>query len=191
MKKFLILAVFLANLFAGDLMYSSVVKNVSTSENLSDISGKLLPTNPVEILETKNGIVKFAVMGYQNPASPNIVYFTPKARILVVSFAKTKMPKFEILAQEDGFNKVKVIAYTKDGDWSSNLEQMFNTARTKFEESCGVCHPLHHPHTQVANRWPAFIKSMQSRTPLNQDEIWVITQYLQKHSKDFNIKESK
>ena len=191
MKKTLILLILANVLFAGDLVYSSVVKSVSISPNLSDTAGKLLPTNAIEILEKKDGVVKFATTGYQNPKSPNIVYFTPKARILVVSFAKTKMPEFEVLGDEDGFKKVKLIAYTNDGDFSANLDEMFAEANTKFMENCGTCHPPHLGHTQVANRWPALIKSMQARTPLNQDEIWTITQFLQKHSKDFNIKEIK
>ena len=191
MRKFIIFSLLLSCLSAGELLYPSVVKEVSLSQNLKEVAGKLLPTNGVEILENSGGVVKFAVTGYQNPKSPNIVYFTPKARILVVSFAKTKAPEFEKLGEEDGFNKVKVIAYTNDGDFTPNLDEMFASANTKFLENCGTCHPPHLAHTQVANRWPALIKSMQARTPLNQDEIWVITQFLQKHSKDFNIKENK
>ncbi|MBQ2430865.1 MAG: cytochrome C [Campylobacter sp.] len=191
MKKAIIFSLLISCLSAGELLYPSVVKNVSLSENLKEVAGKLLPTNGVEILEKKDGVVKFAVTGYQNPKSPNIVYFTPKARILVVSFAKTKVPQFEVLGDEDGFKKVKLIAYTNDGDFSANLDEMFAEANTKFMENCGTCHPPHLGHTQVANRWPALIKSMQARTPLHQDEIWTITQFLQKHSKDFNIKEIK
>lgn len=190
MKKVILICALVGCAF-GDTMYSDVVKNVSLSENLSEVAGKLLPTNAINILEKKDDVVKFELSGYQNPAAPNIVYFTPKARILALVFAKQKAPEFEIVGKEGNFNKVKVIAYTNDGAFSSNLDEIFSTAKQKYEESCSVCHQLHLSKAYPANRWQPLVKSMLSRTPLTGDESQTIIQYLQKHSSDVNIKETK
>ena len=52
-------------------------------------------------------------------------------------------------------------------------------------------HALHQPADYEANRWPGYIKAMLSRTPISKDESWTVVQYLQKHSKDVNLKDMK
>ena len=176
---------------AGETLYATAVKQVSLNEDLSDNSGRLMPTNAIEILSADEKKVKFALTGYQSEKAQNIIYFTDKARIISIAFSKQANFQSEILENLGEYNKVKVVAYTTPEALEGDIDQIFATAKKNHEENCGTCHPLHRGETQVSNRWPALIKSMQARTPLNQDEIWTITQFLQKHSKDFNIKESK
>ena len=174
-----------AEVKAGETLYGTVLKQVSVSGDLSHKDGRLLPTN------VKDGVVKFSITGYQNPKAPNVIYFTPKARIIAVAFSKQAKFQSESLGEEDGFNKVKIIAYTDDGALSGDVDKIFAGAKEKFEASCSVCHALHQPASYEANRWPGYIKSMLSRTPISEDESWAVVQYLQKHSKDVNLKETK
>lgn len=190
MKKIILLCV-ICGFAMGETMYSNVVKDVSLSENLNDVAGKLLPTNGVNIVDKKGDVIKIELIGYQNSSSPNIIYFTPKARILAMAFSKQKAPQVEVLGQEDGFNKVKVTAFTKNGEFTSNLDEIFAVAKQKYEESCSVCHQLHPSNAYPANRWSPLVKAMLSRTPLNSDESQTMIEYLQKHSKDVNLKETK
>ena len=75
-----------AEVKAGETLYGTVLKQVSVSGDLSHKDGRLLPTNAIEVLEVKDGAVKFSLTGYQNPKAPNVIYFTPKARIIAVAF---------------------------------------------------------------------------------------------------------
>ncbi|MBP3224754.1 MAG: cytochrome C [Campylobacter sp.] len=174
-------------LSVGDSAYSVAVKNISLSADLSDSVGRLMPTNEIKIIEADDKKVKFSLEGYQSAKAQNIIYFTDKARIISVAFSKQAKFDAEVLENLGEYNKVKITAYTSPDALETDLKAIFSTAKKNHEENCGTCHPLHRGETQVANRWPALIKSMQSRTPLSQDEIWVITQYLQKHSKDINV----
>ncbi|MCR4942857.1 MAG: cytochrome C [Campylobacter sp.] len=183
MKK-LILTCFLSAFCLGESLYPTLVKNVWIDENSKKIVGKLLPTNEIKVLERKDGIIKFEINGYQNPKAKNIIYFTPKARVIALSFAKNKAPEFKILSTKDGFNKVSTIAYTDDKDFSTNLDEIFNTAKTLYNENCGLCHALHDPSNYEANRLPSMFNSMASRTAIEKNMHHTVIQYLQKHSKD-------
>lgn len=183
-------AVFLALSFANaaQIGFASEVKNVSLSDDLSAVAGKLLPTNEIEILEKKDGKIKFAIKGYQNPSAPNIIYFTPKARIIALSFAKNKAPEFEILEKKDGFNIVRAVAYSDDKNIVDDVNKLFESAKTAYNENCGLCHALHNPSDYEANRLPALFNGMVGRTGIPKNQHWSVIQYLQKHSKDVNIK---
>jgi trimethylamine-N-oxide reductase cytochrome c-type subunit TorC len=47
-----------------------------------------------------------------------------------------------------------------------------------------MCHSLHEVNHYTANQWPSLFQSMISRTPIENDDVWMITQYLQKHASD-------
>lgn len=187
LKKIALGAILASSLFAGELMYGTDVKGVSLSSDLKAVVGKLLPTNEIEVLENKNGVVKFALKGYALKASPNIIYFTPKARILALSFAKGKEPKYEIIKSSADYDEVKVIAYTDDKNLTKDLKELFAKSEKLYNESCGLCHPLHKPSDYEANRLPALFDAMSSRTGIEKTEHWAIKEWLQKHSKDVNV----
>lgn len=187
-KKYLLVCVLHCSFaFGGDIMYGTDVKPVSLSADLKNVVGKLLPTNEIEVLENKSGVVKFAIKGYVLKTSPNIIYFTPKARILALSFAKGKTPKYEIIKSSDTYDEVKLIAYTDDKNLTKDIKALFTKSEQIYTENCGICHSLHKPSEYEANRLPALFDSMVSRTGIEKADRWAIKEWLQKHSKDVNI----
>ena len=48
-----------AEVKAGETLYGTVLKQVSVSGDLSHKDGRLLPTNAIEVLEVKDGVVNF------------------------------------------------------------------------------------------------------------------------------------
>lgn len=192
MKKALFMGLLFCGYAFGEVVYSNAVKPVYLDKNSSIIAGKLLPTNSVEILEQKDGFIKFSLRGYQNPAVPNVVYYSNNQRILSLAFAKTKVPKFEIIKEgKNGqWNEVKVDAYTTSGEFENNLEPMMKKASELYTTNCSVCHALHKIDRYSANQWPSLFKSMLSRTPIDKKDEWLVIQYLQKNAKD-SIKETK
>lgn len=185
-KKILLLSA-LSVLLNAEAMVGTDVKEVSVSGDMKDIAGKLLPTNEIEVLENKGGVVKFALTGYVNKAASNVIYFTSKAKIISLSFAKAKTPKYETLGTENGLDKVKVIAYTTDKNLTNDLKRLFAKADKLYTENCGLCHPLHPSTEFVAASWPQRFDGMITRTSIAKEDAWAIKQWLQKHSSDFNL----
>ncbi|CUU70642.1 putative cytochrome C-type heme-binding periplasmic protein [Campylobacter hyointestinalis subsp. hyointestinalis] len=185
MKKIIFTSLLLGSCVFGEV-YSTAVKPVYLDKTSNIVAGKLLPTNGIEILEEKDGFVKFSIKGYQNPAVPNIVYYSNNQRILSLAFAKTKTPKFKIIKEgKNGqWNEVKVNAYTTSGEFENGLEPMMKKASELYTTNCSICHALHKVEQYNANQWPSLFKSMLSRTPIDKKDEWLVIQYLQKNAKD-------
>lgn len=191
MKKIVLVSLFIASSLMAS-QYATTVKPVYLDANSKSVAGKLLPTNAIEVLEEKNGIVKFSIKGYQNPAVSNVIYYSNAQRIIALAFAKTKAPKFELIkkGQNGSWDEVKAVAYTTSGDFTSDLNALFETSKKQYQENCSVCHALHKESGYMANQWPTLFKSMILRTPIDKKDEWTIIEYLQKHAKD-TTKESK
>ena len=96
-----------AEVKAGETLYGTVLKQVSVNGDLSHKDGRLLPTNAIEVLEVKDGVVKFSLTGYQNPKAPNVIYFTPKARIIAVHFRSRLNFKARVWAKRTALIRLK------------------------------------------------------------------------------------
>lgn len=189
MKNIFISAALAICVFGDTQMYSEDVKDVYLNSNDTKSVGKLLPTNAVRILETKDDKVKIALKGYQNPDALNVIYFSPTQRIIAVAFAKTAKPEIKIVKSgENGvWNEVETIVYTKKENFTNDLKGLFDKAQTLYKDSCGVCHALHQTTHYKANQWPSLLKSMIGRTAIGKDNEWLVSQFLQKHSADVNV----
>lgn len=189
MKKLILSALLACSLFGADMMYSEGVKDVYADATSTKSIGRLLPTNAVKILQTSGDRVKLAVQGYQNPAVPNVVYFSDFARVIAVAFSKTANPEIKVLQKgKDGkWDKVETIVYASKDGFTSDLKGLFNKGETLYKESCGVCHGLHATTHYNANQWPSLLKSMVNRTVIPKEDQWVVIEYLQKHSSDVNV----
>ncbi|MCK9256997.1 MAG: cytochrome C [Sulfurospirillaceae bacterium] len=185
-RNLLLTAIVATAIVAGEVAYSTKEKNVYLEANSDRVVGKLLPTNAIEILEEVGDRVKFKIEGFQNPKTGSIIYYTTKARIFSLAFARTAEPELEVLddSLEDGWRRVSTIAYTTKGDFESKLEPMMQRAGKLYSDNCSMCHTLHEVNHYTANQWPPTFKGMIERTPLDKDDIWLVTQYLQKNAKD-------
>ena len=185
-KKIISLSLMVGSVFAGDVMYSSKVKPVYLDGSSQKIEGKLLPTNAVEILAEEGDRVKFKITGYQNPVAGNIIYFANGQRIFSLAFSKTAKTNIKIVqvGKDGAWNLVSTEAYTTKGDFEKNVEPMYTKANKLYSDNCSMCHSLHEVNHYTANQWPSLFQSMISRTPIENDDVWMITQYLQKHASD-------
>lgn len=190
MKKVLSLALIATSLFAASkTAYIAEVKPVFLDATSSKAVGKLLPTSQVEILSEEGDRVKIRVSGYYNESAPNVIYFSPTARIFTLAFAKTAKFDAKLSKRDNGkYTGITTTVYTTKGGFEPSVKPLFDKANKLFSENCGICHALH-PSTQYpANQWPSLLKSMISRTAIDKKDEWLVIQYLQKHSKDVNLK---
>lgn len=183
-KSLLALCILACASFAGEIAYSNVVKSVYLDNTKSKVAGRLLPTNAIEILDQNASLVKFQIKGYQNPASPNVIYYSDGVRILSLAFAKTAKPDIKVQKKSvDGkWNEISVIAYADAGNFESSVEPMFKKAGELYSQNCSICHALHDINQYTANQWPALFRSMASRTPIEKSDHWSVIEYLQKHT---------
>lgn len=185
LKKVALSCALTSFVFGAEMMYSPVVKPVYLDINSKKVVAKLLPTNGIEILEKKDGMVKFSITGYQNPKISNVIYAANQKRILALAFSKTAKPNIEIIKKgENGnWNEVKTIAYTSSDNLVNNNEEILAKAKQEYEANCSMCHSLHSPKEFSANQWPSMFKAMLPRTPVTKEQSYAIIEYLQKNAK--------
>ena len=172
---------------SGQSLYPARVKEVFLSADKGKVAGKLLPTNEIFVEELGPELIKFKIKGYSQKKSPNIIYFKEGLRIISISFAKAQMPEITTLKEGEGseaYDEVELSAWTDFADFSMDLKGLFAYAKTTYDENCSMCHSLHAESHYNAAQWPNLFKSMVGRTGIDKDDIYLVTQYLQKHSSD-------
>lgn len=168
--------------------YATTVKTLYADANSKKVIGKLLPTAEVEVLKKEGGRVLLSIEGYINGDSLLGVYFVPGKRILNAGFVKDAGVKFEKISSqnEDGktYNKVKIQAWSEEGDLSNDLNALLAQGKDMYEQNCSMCHGLHPVKEFTANQWPSMFKAMAGRTGIDKKDYHLVIEYLQKNAKD-------
>ncbi|PAF41084.1 hypothetical protein [Helicobacter sp. 11S03491-1] len=176
--------------YANTKVYVDSVKPLYLTQDSQKIVGKLLPTSEVTIIKKVGNKVLLSLQGYIQEGSDNALYFVMGKRILIAGLTKNSGIKFNVLGtQKDKdtqttYQKVSLELWSDEGGLSGNLDDLYTKAKDLYSQNCSICHSLHASTEFKANQWPSVIKSMSGRTGLNKDEIYLITQYLQKHASD-------
>lgn len=184
MKKLILASLLASSTLSASILYPTDVKPVYLTPDSKDIAGKLLPTNGIDVIEESGDKIKFSLRGFVNPAASNVIYYSNGERIIALSFAKTKTPKYDIITKGEAgkWDEIKVTAYTTKDNLEKELKPMMDRAKQIYQENCSICHHLHKESQYNPNQWPSLFKSMLSRTPIDKKDEWLIIQYLQKAS---------
>lgn len=187
MKKLCVLLVACASFALAKNVYSDKVLPLYFEKESAKEVGRLLPSNPFEVLKTDGNKVLVKISGFVNPQAPSVLYFGDGQRIMVASFAKNNPPELKnvIKGKEGKWDKANIEVWTDKSTFVENTNEMFLRAKTTYMENCGICHTAHPEGEFTANQWPATFNGMVTRTGIAKEDRWLIIQYLQKNSKDF------
>lgn len=169
---------------AGEILYASKVKSLY-KEGDNKVVGRLLPTAKVDVLEHKGNKVLLRIQGYKQVGSQAALYFAPNRRILNVGFSKNvdvafkSIETFKESESKQEWELASVDLWSDDAHLVESVEQLYNEAKDLFA-NCSICHALHPPKEFNANAWPSVIKSMKTRVGFDNDQEYLVSQYLQK-----------
>lgn len=188
MKKsfLLVLLLFLATSMQAKVQYAEVTLKSYSLPTDKKASGKVLPTTPLEVLKVEGDKALVKLTGWNKGKLKRILYFSQGVRIISAAFSKKAKIKTETLTPkgDDGaWSQVTVTTWVDNKNLIDNIKPLFEKAQSLLETNCGLCHAVHPTEEFNANQWPAVIKGMLSRTPLNKEEALLITQFAQKHAK--------
>lgn len=152
------------------------------------LSGKILPTTPVEVIKTEGDKALVKLTGWNQGKLKRILYFSKGHRIISAAFSKKAQYTYKVLEASDGgkksWSKVEITTWVENKNLIDDIKPLYSKAQNLLENNCGLCHSLHPTHEFSANQWPSVIKGMKPRTPLSKEEGLLITQFAQKHAKD-------
>jgi trimethylamine-N-oxide reductase cytochrome c-type subunit TorC len=189
MKKiiFLISLLFLVTSLQAKTQYVS--KTVKAYSNPTDtkLSGKILTTTPLEVIKIEGDKALVKVIGWNQGKLKRIVYYSKGVRIIEAAFSKKANYERKVLLTDTSskkpWYKVEITTWIENKNLVNELKPLFEQAKNLLATNCGLCHAAHPTHEFTANQWPALIKAMGPRTPMNKDQILLLTQYVQKHAK--------
>ena len=167
--------------------YSDKVVSLYFEKDDTKQVGRLLPTNAFEVLKTEGDKMLLRISGFVNPAAPSVLYFNDSQRIMVAAFGKNNPPKLlNVIKGKNGkWDKASIEVWADKAEFAKSNADMLARAKTIYMENCGVCHTAHQENEFTANQWPATFNGMVLRTGIDQDDRWLIIEYLQKNAKDF------
>lgn len=179
----------LVGLFAeGGKMFSAVVKEVYLDNSSKKVVGRLMPTNPVEVLEKKDNLFQVKISGYVEGKNSRAIYFAPGKRIFVTILNKNSGVSLEKgeTTDVDGkpWQKVSFVAYIGKQGLREDLSSVFQEASDLFYGNCAQCHAIPDVKKFTANQWPNIVKTKRRLTPLDDEQVRLIEIYLQKNAKD-------
>ncbi|MCV3442634.1 cytochrome C [Campylobacter sp. IFREMER_LSEM_CL1097] len=172
---------------AKNEFFTSEVSSLYLSKNDTKAVGRLLPTNPFEVLKTDGNKVLVKITGYVNPASPSVLYYNDSQRIIVAAFSKNTKLDFKTYTKSKNgkWDKATIEVWTDKKDFAKSNKEMFIKAKELYMNNCGICHSVHKESEFSANGWPATFRSMVNRTGIDKKDHWLVIQYLQKKCKRF------
>ncbi|MFV0482438.1 MAG: hypothetical protein ACK5LP_10735 [Campylobacteraceae bacterium] len=188
-KVFFALLCCLAMFATAQTKFISETVNAYSKADLAKSDGKLLPTTQVEVLEVKGNKAKVKLSGWMQDGVGSMLYYAKGERIIMAAFAKKSTLDTKVLKTEKDsegktdWNAADVVMWIDNKNMVDSIEPLFAKAKSLLEEQCGLCHTYHPTEEFYANQWPATIKGMKDRTSLTTEEMWLVTEYAQKHAR--------
>lgn len=190
MKKVILLIsllLFVTSVQAKVQYVSETIQAYSTPTD-TKTSGKVLTTTPLEVLKVEGDKAFVKLTGWNKGKMKRILYYSKGVRIISAAFSKKALYETTVLKTEKvngkDWSKVTMTTWVENKNIIDAIEPLFAEAKNMMETNCGLCHAFHPTHEFSANQWPAVIKGMAPRTPMNKAQLLLITQFAQKHSKD-------
>ena len=84
------------------------------------------------------------------------------------------------------WQRVEAVIWTDTDYLLSDLQPLWNYARSTYSDSCSVCHTQPDEAHFDANTWPGMFQGMIAFVNMDQDTQALVQKYLQEHSSTFN-----
>ncbi|MBW7982192.1 NapC/NirT family cytochrome c [Enterobacillus tribolii] len=153
-------------------------------------AGNLMPSTEVKVDKREGDRVLATVSGWQQDGVTEVFYAAQGKRIL------------SVLLGEDARKQLKTGAAAKDAEtgltWHQvslqvwlpkkqlidDQQQIWHYASDMMAANCTGCHGLTELKRFNANQWIGVVKGMAPRTSMTEEQLRILTQYVQKHASD-------
>lgn len=188
--KLLILPCLFLSFAQAQTKYSAATLTTFSPSETTKKTGKILPTTPFEIVSQEGDKLIVKITGWYLNGQTQILYFSEGQKINAAVFAKDANNKVEKLESNtingDTWEKVSITTMISEGEFENSVDTLNKKASDLYQNSCSVCHPTPDIDHFNPSQWPSVAGEMGSRTALSKEEIALLTQFLQKTTKNKN-----
>ncbi|WP_058912095.1 NapC/NirT family cytochrome c [Entomohabitans teleogrylli] len=155
-------------------------------------AGNLMPSTEVQVVKHDGDMVQADVKGWQQDGVAEAFYAAQGKRILSVLLGDDARKQLKTLStitdKETGqvWHEVALQVWLPKKNLIDDQQKIWRYASDMMSSNCTGCHGLTALDRFNANQWIGVVKGMAGRTSLSQEQIRVLTQYVQKHASDMN-----
>lgn len=159
-------------------------------------AGTLMPSTAVSVLKREGDMALVRVEGWQQQGVNEVLYAAEGKRILSTLLGEEARQKVHKLrSQKDAetgltWDQVSLDVWVKKAKFVGDIQPVWQYAAQMMSANCTGCHGLTALERFNANQWIGVIKGMAPRTSLSQEQLRLLTQYVQKHASDMSAANS-
>ena len=161
-----------------------------TADNKQHNAGNLMPGTEVNIVKRENGMMLAEVNGWQQDGVNEVFYAAAGKRILNVLLGEEAREQVKRLSNYTDpethlvWHQTALQVWLPAGQLIDNQQKIWDYAASMMSANCTGCHGLTSLDRFNANQWIGVIKGMAPRTSLNQEQLRILTRYVQQHASD-------
>ncbi|PKG58544.1 pentaheme c-type cytochrome TorC [Shewanella sp. Choline-02u-19] len=176
--------------------FSALTKPVYFNEKTDVEAGTLNIATKVKVLELKGNRAKIGINGWRKKiGAGRVIYYDFGLNILSAQLTKDAALEEGVITtfeeKEDPmtglkWQRVETVIWTDTDYLLSDLQPLWDYARSTYSTSCSVCHTQPDESHFDANTWPGMFQGMIAFVNMDQDTQALVQKYLQEHSSTFN-----
>ncbi|HEY3982599.1 NapC/NirT family cytochrome c [Cedecea sp.] len=153
-------------------------------------AGNLMPSTKLSVVSREGEMVEAEVSGWQQDGVSEVFYAAAGKRILSVLLGEEAQSKIKTLSSKTDpgtglvWSKVVLRVWLPRQQLIDKPEPIWHYAAEMMSANCTGCHGLTALDRFNANQWIGVVKGMAPRTSLTQEQLRVLTQYVQQHASD-------
>lgn len=176
--------------------FTSLTKPLFYNDKTDVEAGTLNIATKVKVLEIKGNRIKVGIDGWRKKVGAGrVIYYDFGLNILSAQLTKDAaleegvMQVFE--EKEDPmtgltWQRVEAKIWTEKDYLVTDLQPLWDYARSTYSTSCSVCHTQPDENHFDANSWPGMFQGMIAFVNMDQDTQALVQKYLQEHSSTFD-----
>lgn len=159
-------------------------------------AGNIMPSTAVKVISRDGEMIQGEVSGWQQDGVKEVFYAAEGKRILSVMLGEEAQKQVTTLNTrhdaETGlvWHQVSLPIWLQKSQLIDDREKIWRYAANMMSANCTGCHGLTALNRFNANQWIGVVKGMAPRTSLTQEQLRVLTQYVQQHASDMSASAS-
>ncbi|MEZ9593193.1 pentaheme c-type cytochrome TorC [Shewanella sp. 10N.261.52.F9] len=180
----------------GQTYFSALTKPLFFNEKTDVEAGTLNIATKVKILEVKGSRAKIGIEGWRKKiGAGRVIYYDFGLNILSAQLTKDAALEEGVIRtfeeKEDPmtglkWQRVEADIWTDTDYLLTDLQPLWDYARSTYSTSCSVCHTQPAEAHFDANTWPGMFQGMIAFVNMDQDTQALVQKYLQEHSSTFD-----
>lgn len=153
-------------------------------------AGNLMPSTEVQVIKREGDNIFVRVQGWQQGDITEVFYAAKAKRILSALLDDNARKQLKTLNTEKDeqtqlvWKQVTIDVWLPKDRLIDDKQKIWRYAANMMSSSCTGCHGLTALDRFNANQWIGVVKGMAPRTSLSQEQLRVLTQYVQKNASD-------